>query len=149
MKGGAPTPIKVSEIFSGKKVALITIPGALTPTCQDNHVKDWVAAYGSLKAKGIDSIVCISVNDAFVMDVFEKKTEATGKIDFYADGGAGFVKAAGIDVDTGAFGGVRAVRGSYLVEDGEFTAVNTEDGTKYEGAAKPETILAQLDAIKA
>lgn len=145
LQDGKPTPIKAGTIFSGKKVALFTLPGALTPTCQDSHVVDWLAAVDDLKAKGVDTVACISVNDPFVMSVFEKKTEATGKIEFYADGAAEFTKKIGVDFDTGGFGGVRAVRASYLVDDGVFKEVNIEPGKgAYEGPAKPDTVLAQL-----
>lgn len=145
LDGGAPSPIKASEVFSGKKIALVTVPGALTPTCQNTHIPDWVAASEDIKAKGVDDVVCIAVNDPFVMKAFEKETNGTGKITFLADGGGEFAKKAGIDVDTGSFGGTRTVRGSYLVDDGKFVQVNIEDDkTGYEGPAKPETLLGQI-----
>lgn len=104
----------------------------------------WVKAVDDFKAKGCDDVVCLSVNDPFVVDVFEKAVDGTGKLTFVGDGGADLVKKIGIDIDTGGFGGVRAYRGSYLVEDGVFTQVNLEEGTSFEGPSKPETLLAQL-----
>lgn len=145
LEGGSPTPIKAGDVFNGKKVALVTVPGALTPTCQNSHVPDWVAAADDIKSKGVDEIVCISVNDPFVMSAFEKQVNGAGKITFLGDGGAEFATKTGIDIDTGSFGGVRTMRGSYLVEDGKFTQVNIEEGkTSYDGASKPETVLGQL-----
>lgn len=144
VKEGQSSTETLGSIFASKKVALTTVPGALTPTCQDSHIPAWVAVADEFKAKGADEVVCMSVNDPFVVTVFEKNTGGAGKVTFLADGNAAVTKALGIDVDTGGFGGVRAMRGSYLVEDGVFTEVNLENGTSYEGAAKPETVLAQM-----
>lgn len=144
LKDGAPTPVSTSDLFKSKKVAVVTIPGALTSTCQNGHIPLWVKASDELKSKGIDDVVCLAVNDPFVMDVFEKAVNGTGKVKFVADGGAQLVKTLGIDIDTGGFGGVRSYRGCYLVDDGVFTEVNLEDGTSFEGPSKPETLLAQL-----
>lgn len=144
MKDGAPSTISASDIFSGKKVAVFTVPGAMTGTCLNKHAKDWVSAASAVKAKGIDSIACIAVNDPFVMDVFKDAVDAGDQIKFLADGNATFTKAVGIDVDTGGFGGVRATRASFVVDDGVFTQVNMENGTSYEGPSKPETVIEQL-----
>lgn len=141
---GAPTPVTAASIFDKKKVALVTVPGAMTGTCVNAHIPAWVAAADAMRAKGVDEVVCIAVNDAFVMDVFDRAVESRGKVMFIADGGADFTKKIGIEVDTGAFGGLRAKRGSFVVEDGVFTQVNLEDGTSYDGPSKPETVLAQL-----
>lgn len=145
LKDGAPSPAKAPQFFTGRKVALITVPGALTSTCQNQHVAQWVKKADEIKSKGVDDIICLAVNDPFVMHAFEDAVNGTGKITFLADGGAQLTKAIGIDIDTGDFGGIRAKRGSYLVDDCTFTQVNMEaDGTSYEGPAKPETVLAQL-----
>lgn len=144
LKDGAPAPVKASDLFASKKVALVTVPGALTSTCQNAHIPQWVKAVDQLKAKGVDDVICMSVNDPFVMDVFEKAVQGTGKVRFVADGGAQLTKAIGIDIDTGNFGGTRSYRGCYLVEDGVFTQVNLEEGTSFEGPSKPDTLLAQL-----
>lgn len=145
LKDGSPTPIKSSKVFGNKRVAMFTLPGALTPTCQESHAPDWIAASDSLKAKGIDEIICLSVNDPFVMSAFEKAVNGAGKVRFIADGAAEFSKQAGIEFDTGAFGGVRAIRGSYVVENGVFAQVNLEEGKgSYDGPSKPETVLGQI-----
>lgn len=144
LSDGKPTAVKASSVFAGKKVALVTVPGALTPTCENTHIPEWLAASDDLKAKGVDDVVVLSVNDPFVMAAFEKATNGTGKAKFVADGAAEFAKTVGIDIDTGSFGGIRAYRGGYLVEDGVFTQVNMEAGTGYEGPAKPDTLLGQL-----
>ena len=144
LKDGSPSPVKTADLFASKKVALVTIPGALTSTCQHGHIPLWVRASDELKAKGADDVICLAVNDPFCMDVFEKAVNGTGKVRFVGDGGAELTKKLGIDIDTATFGGVRAYRGSYLVEDGVFTQVNLEEGTAFEGPSKPETVLAQM-----
>lgn len=144
LQDGKPTPVSTSDLFSSKKVALFTIPGAMTSTCQNSHVPNWIKAADDVKAKGVNDIICLSVNDPFVMDAFSKVFEGADKLKFIADGGATLIKKLGLDIDTGNFGGVRSYRGSYLVEDGVFTQVNLEDGLSYNGPAKPETLLAQL-----
>lgn len=144
LKDGNPSPAKAPDFFTGKKVALVSVPGALTSTCQNQHIAQWVKKADEVKSKGVDDIICIAVNDPFVMDAFEKVTNGTGKVTFVADGGAALTKALDIDIDTGDFGGIRAKRASFLVEDGVFTQVNMENGTSFEGPSKPETILSQL-----
>lgn len=145
LESGSPTPVKTSALFGSKKVALVTIPGALTSTCLKSHVPQWINASDGMKAKGVDEVICLAVNDPFVMDAFEKAVGGNGKVKFVADGGALLTKAIGIDIDTGGFGGVRAKRGGYLVDNGVFTQVNIEDdGTGYEGPSKPETLMGQL-----
>lgn len=115
---GKPTPLPLSDVFTGKKVVLFSLPGALTPTCTDSQGPEFVAAIEEFKAKGVDSIACLTVNDPFVGNVFEKKLNAVGKITFLCDGDAAVTKALGIDFDTAGFGGVRAKRGSFIVDDG-------------------------------
>lgn len=142
---GKPTPISLSDVFAGKKVVMITIPGALTPTCTDSHAPGFLEKLAELKEKGVDDVVCLSVNDPFVMDAYAKKMNAVEKMKFLGDGDASITKALGLEVDTGGFGGVRAKRGSYIVDDGVFTNVNVEpDGTGFAGPSKVETILSQL-----
>lgn len=144
LSGGAPTTVSTKDIFASKKVALVTVPGAMTGTCVKAHIPMWVAAADDMKSKGIDEVVCMAVNDPFVMDVFEKALDGTGKVRFVGDGDAGLTKKLGIDVDTGGFGGIRSMRGGYLVDDGVFVQVNLENGTSFEGPSKPETLLSQL-----
>lgn len=144
LKDGKPNPVSTSDLFSSKKVALVTIPGAMTSTCQNSHIPMWIKAADDVKSKGIDDVICMAVNDPFVMDAFEKLLNGTGKVKFVADGGADLTKKLGINIDTGNFGGVRAYRGCYLVDDGVFTQVNLEEGTSFDGPSKPETLISQL-----
>lgn len=144
LEGGNPMVVSSGSLFESKKVALVTIPGALTSTCQNGHIPLWIKASDELKSKGVDDVVCLAVNDPFVMDAFEKAVNGTGKVKFVGDGNATLVKQLGIDIDTGAFGGIRSFRGCYLVDDGVFTQVNLEEGTNFEGPSKPETLIAQL-----
>lgn len=144
LKNGKPTPVSLSSVFADKKVVMFTIPGALTPTCTDSHAPAYLDKIDELKAKGVDEIVCLSVNDPFVLDAYAKKLNAGDSITFLADGNAAIVKELGVDFDTGGFGGIRATRASYIVDDGVFTHVNMEEGGGYAGPSKVDTILAQL-----
>lgn len=144
-KDKAPTSVKSGEVFpANKKVALVTIPGALTSTCQNSHIPHWMRAADQLRAKGADKVVCVSVNDPFVMGVFERELGGEGGLEFVCDGGGKLAKALDLEFDTGAFGGVRMVRGGFLVADRVFEQVNLEEGGAYEGPAQPETLLAQM-----
>lgn len=142
---GKPVAASAADVFANKKVALVTIPGALTATCQNAHIPQWIAAAPALRAAGVDHVVCLAVNDPFVMSAFESALGANGELTFLADGAASLTKAIGIDIDTGHFGGVRAKRACFLVDDGVFVEVNIEpDGTGYSGPSKPQTLLDQL-----
>jgi glutaredoxin/glutathione-dependent peroxiredoxin len=141
---GKPTPLPLADVFSGKKVVLFSLPGALTPTCTDSQGPEFVEALAAFKAKGVDSVACLMVNDPFVGNVFEKKLNAVGKITFLCDGDAAVSKALGIDFDTGGFGGVRAKRGSFIVDNGVFTHVNLEEGGAFDGPGSAKTVLDQL-----
>ncbi|HIE72033.1 MAG TPA: peroxiredoxin [Planctomycetes bacterium] len=115
MTAEGPAAKTVADVFSGKKVALFAIPGAYTPTCQKQHVPGFVDRVDELKEKGIDTIACTAVNDAFVMAQFAKDTGADGKILMLADGNADFVKKIGLDFDGSGFGlGVRSKRYAML-----------------------------------
>lgn len=120
-----------NDLFSDKKVVLFAVPGAFTPTCSNSHLPGYVALADKLKAKGIDSIICLSVNDAFVMDAWGKTANAEELI-MLADGNGEFAKSIGMDMDTDNFGGVRSVRYSMLVDDGVVRAVNVEDPGRFE-----------------
>ena len=123
-----PSDITVSEVFSGKKVALFGVPGAYTPTCHGKHVPGFIVKYDSFRSNGVNEIVCVAVNDAFVLDQWAKDTGAVGKIMFLADGLAEFTKAIGLDFDASAAGlGVRSKRFAMIVEDGVVKTLNIED----------------------
>ena len=139
-----PNSFKVSDLVKGKKIAIFGLPGAYTPTCSAKHVPGYVAMYDQLKAKGVDEIWCMSVNDAFVMGAWGREQKATGKIRMLADGSAEFTKKLGLELDLTARGmGVRMNRISMLVDDGVVTQLNVEGPGKFE-VSDAETMLKQL-----
>lgn len=125
--------IDPAALFAGKKVVMFSLPGAYTPTCSQKHLPGYVAELDSLRAKGIDLVACLSVNDAFVMQAWGREHDALGKIVMLADGAATFAKALGIDVDLSVAGmGVRARRGLLLIDDGVVTSIELEAPGKFE-----------------
>ncbi|QTH62772.1 peroxiredoxin [Psychrosphaera ytuae] len=142
MENGEMKTTSTEELFAGKKVVMFAVPGAFTPTCSEAHLPGFVANADKIKAKGVDSIICVSVNDAFVMSAWGKSQNAEELI-MLADGGAEFHEAAGLSMDTGTFGGVRAVRYSMIVEDGVVTQLNVEAPKEFK-VSDAETVLAQL-----
>ena len=123
-----PKPLTTSEVFSGKKVALFAVPGAFTPTCHQKHLPSFLAHIDEFKKKGVDAIVCVAVNDPFVLGAWEDATGAKGKVLFLSDGNAEFTKKIGLDFDGSGFGlGTRSKRYSMLVENGVVKAMNVED----------------------
>lgn len=131
-----------SELFSGKKVVLFAVPGAFTPTCSAAHLPSFVVQFDALKAKGVDTVICTSVNDAFVMKAWGDSANAENLL-MLGDGDGSFAKAIGMAVDTASFGGVRSQRYSMIVDDGKVTAVNLDEPMQYE-VSGAETILEQL-----
>ena len=139
-----PNAFKVSELVKGKKIAIFGLPGAYTPTCSAKHVPSYLANYDKLRAKGVDEIWCISVNDAFVMGAWGRDQKATGKIRMMADGSAEFTKKLGLELDLTARGmGVRMNRISMLVDDGVVKQLNIEGPGKFE-VSDAETMLKQM-----
>ena len=138
-----PKDITTSDIFAGKKVVLFAVPGAFTPTCSAAHLPGYVANADKIKAKGVDAIVCVSVNDAFVMDAWGKGQNAD-EIMMVADGNGDFTRAMGVELDGSGFGlGTRSVRYSLVAEDGKVTALNLEQGGAFE-VSSAEAILEAL-----
>ncbi|MBK8770840.1 MAG: peroxiredoxin [Rhizobiales bacterium] len=136
--------LSTDVIFKGRKVVLFAVPGAFTPTCSMNHMPGFVAAADAIKAKGVDTIACTSVNDVHVMNAWAKASGADSKILMLADGNAAFAKAVGLDKDLAVAGmGVRSSRYSMIVDDGVVKTLNVEEksGVNVSGA---ETILEQL-----
>ena len=128
MKDGKPTPVSSDEIFGGKTVALFALPGAFTPTCSAKHVPGFVNNHDALKSKGVDSIACVSVNDAFVMGAWGKDQNAGGKVMMLADGNGEFTRAVGLEFDASKFGmGKRSQRYSMVVKNGVVKALNVEE----------------------
>lgn len=139
-----PNSFNVSDLVKGKKIVIFGLPGAYTPTCSAQHVPGYVAHAADIKAKGVDEIWCVAVNDAFVMGAWGRDQKASGIVRMMADGNAAFSKALGLDADFTKFGmGTRSQRYSMLVEDGVVKQLNVEDGSKFE-VSNAETMLAQL-----
>lgn len=132
----------VTELFANKKVVLFAVPGAFTPTCSEAHLPGYVVLADELKAKGVDVIACVSVNDAFVMQAWGEAQNAS-EILMLGDGDASFTKALGLEMDTGGFGGIRSQRYAMVIENGTVTKLNVEEPKEFE-ASKAETILAAL-----
>ena len=139
-----PNTFQVADLVKGKKIAIFAVPGAFTPTCSAKHLPGYIAHAADFKAKGVDEIWAISVNDAFVMGAWGRDQKATGIVRLLADGSANFTKAVGMDADFGVHGmGIRSKRYSMLVEDGVVTQLNIEAPGKFE-VSNAETLLAQL-----
>ncbi len=145
MGADGPSPVSSDELFSGKKVVLFGLPGAFTPTCSVNHLPSYVENAAALKAKGVDTIACMSVNDPFVMAAWGKHQNVGDEVMMLADGSAGYTKALGLDLDLTARGmGVRATRFSLLVDDGKVSAVNIEENPGVMEVSGADTVLTQL-----
>ncbi|HCN91503.1 MAG TPA: peroxiredoxin [Oxalobacteraceae bacterium] len=139
-----PNTFNVSDLTKGKKIAIFGLPGAYTPTCSAQHVPGYVKHAAELKAKGVDEIWCISVNDAFVMGAWGRDQKAVGTVRMMGDGNGDYSKALGLDADMSKFGmGTRSQRYSMLVDDGVVKQLNVEQGGKFE-VSNAETLLAQL-----
>jgi peroxiredoxin len=138
----APQPVKTSEALKGKRVVIFGLPGAYTPTCSSKHVPGYLTNLDKLKAKGIDEVWCVAVNDGFVMASWGKDQDAIGKIRFLGDGGAELTRKLGLEFDIPGMG-TRLKRCSLLVDDGVVKQVNVEAPGKFEVSAA-EHILTQL-----
>jgi len=139
-----PNAFPVADLVKGKKIVIFGLPGAFTPTCSAKHVPGYTANYDKLKAKKVDEIWCVSVNDAFVMGAWAKDQKSTGKVRMMADGSAMFTKALGLEFDLVARGmGVRSQRYSMIVDDGVVKALNVEAPGKFE-VSDAENLLKQL-----
>jgi peroxiredoxin len=139
-----PTPLSGEDVFKGKTVALFSLPGAFTPTCSARHLPGFKQHAQDLRNKGVDAIVCTSVNDVFVLHAWEKDQDTMGDIQMLADGNASFAKALGLDFDGSAFGmGTRGQRFSMLVKDGVATYINVEEPGEFR-VSSAEYLLEQL-----
>ena len=139
-----PNTFNVSDMVKGKKIAVFGLPGAFTPTCSAKHVPSYITNYDALKAKGVDEIWCVSVNDAFVMGAWAKDQHSEGKVRMLADGSAAWTKALGLEFDLTTKGmGVRMQRFSMLVVDGVVKTLNLEGPGKFE-VSNAETMLTQV-----
>jgi len=138
-----PESISTDELFNGKKVVVFGVPGAFTPTCSESHLPSFVVNYDKITAKGVDRIVCVSVNDPFVMGAWGKNQNAEHLL-MAADGSATWTKALGLELDLVERGlGIRSQRYSMIVDNGKISHLNVEEGPTYE-VSSAERILAQL-----
>jgi glutaredoxin/glutathione-dependent peroxiredoxin len=136
--------VTTDDFFRGKKVALFGVPGAYTRTCSERHLPGYVSHADELKAKGVDTIACIAVNDQFVMDAWGKERGAAGKVVMLGDGSGDFVRAIGLELDRIKEGmGVRTQRYSMLVDDGVVKALNVEQPGQFD-VSSAETMLKAL-----
>ncbi len=139
-----PQPVTTEELTKGKTVALFAVPGAFTPTCSAKHLPGFKAHAADLKAKGVDAIACVSVNDVFVMNAWGKDQGVGDDIVMLADGNGAFTKAVGLELDGSRFGmGPRSQRYSMVVKDGVVKELNVEEGPEFRVSAA-DYMLAQL-----
>jgi peroxiredoxin len=139
-----PKEITSDELFGGKKVAFFAVPGAFTPTCSQRHLPGYVDKAATLKAKGVDTIACVSVNDAFVMGAWGKDQQTEGKVMMLADGSGDFARAMDLELDATRAGlGKRSQRYSMLVDNGVIKAINVEAAGKFE-VSDADTMLKAL-----
>jgi peroxiredoxin len=129
MTDGGPAPITTREIFEGKTVVLFGVPGAFTPTCSRQHLPGYVQQYDAFRAKGVDTIACLAVNDVFVMDAWAKASGVGERLLMLADGNGTYTRALGLEFDLSGFGmGGRSKRFSMVVVDGVVKQLNVEGG---------------------
>jgi peroxiredoxin len=137
--------VTTDELFAGKTVALFAVPGAFTPTCSAKHLPSYIDNLDALKAKGVDTVACVAVNDAFVLSAWAKGQEADGKILMLADGLGTFTKALGLEFDgSGAGLGTRSKRYAMLVKDGVVKALNVEASPGVMEVSGADKLLAAL-----
>jgi glutaredoxin/glutathione-dependent peroxiredoxin len=144
MTADGPAARTTDDIFKGRKVVLVAVPGAFTPTCHRNHLPGYVQRGAEIRAKGVDAIAVTAVNDVFVMDAWAKASGGDD-IEFLADGNGDFAKAIGLTMDGSGFGlGTRSQRYSMVVDDGIVTAIHIEDGPGKADISGAENLLKSL-----
>lgn len=144
MGANGPEDVDTAAYFGGKKVVVFSVPGAFTPTCSAKHLPGFVQNADAIKAKGVDAIACMAVNDAFVMGAWGKDQNVGDKVDMLADGGGAFTKALGLELDLVAAGlGMRGKRFAMIVDDGTVTHLAVEEPGAFE-VSSAEAIMAKL-----
>ncbi len=139
-----PQPVSTDDYFGGRKIALFSVPGAFTPTCSARHLPGFVERADELRAKGVDEVACVSVNDAFVLQAWAAQSGAEGKITMLADGNGDFAEALGLSADFSKFGmGKRGQRWSAIVDDGVVKELNVEGPGAF-SVSSAEFLSAQL-----
>ena len=140
-----PTDVQAEDVFGQGTVVLVGVPGAFTPTCNDNHVPGYLENADAMKQRGVDAVYVLSANDHHVMRAWEKSLGSAGKVHMISDWDASYAKALGLDLDASAFGlGIRAKRFSILFKDGKVVAVNAEDNP---GQVSNTSAAAMIDAL--
>jgi len=144
MTNDGPQPRTTADVFGGKTIALFAVPGAYTPTCSARHLPGFIDKAGDMKSKGVDEIVCTSVNDVFVMSAWGKSAGAEQAVRMLADGNGAFASALGLEMDASGFGmGKRSQRYSMLVKDGVVAELNVEQGPEFK-VSSADYLLGQL-----
>jgi peroxiredoxin len=139
-----PKEVSTDDLFKGKKVVMFAVPGAFTPTCSVKHMPGFVQNADAIKAKGVDNVICVAVNDVFVMGAWAKEQGAADKVTMLADGSAALTKALGLELDLTARGlGVRSQRYALVADDGKVTHLAVEAPGGFE-VSKAEAILAAI-----
>ena len=144
MTKDGPADLTTEQLFKGKKVVLFSVPGAFTPTCDAKHLPGFVDKAGDFKAKGVDTVACMAVNDVFVMNAWGKHANVGDKITMLADGNGEYAKALGLEMDGRGFGmGMRGQRFAIVVKDGVATNVDIEAPKEFK-VSTAENVLSQL-----
>ena len=144
MTSDGPAAITTQELFDGKKVVLFAVPGAFTPTCSVKHLPGFKEQADAIRAKGVDTVGCLSVNDVFVMDAWGRDREVGESVMMLADGNGDYAKALGLELDASGFGmGMRCQRFAVIVDDGVVSSLHIEDPGQFT-VSSAEAILEQL-----
>ena len=144
MGENGPEPVASDDFFKGRRVAVFAVPGAFTPTCSAKHLPGFRDKAAELKAKGVDAVACVSVNDVFVMGAWGKDQGVAGKVAMLADGNGDFTRALGLEMDGSKFGmGLRSQRYSMIVDDGVVKSLNVEQPGQFE-VSSADYMLAEL-----
>lgn len=144
MKDGKPADLSVADLTAGKKVALFAVPGAFTPTCSARHLPGYKEKAAEFRAKGVDTVACVAVNDVFVMNAWGKDQQVGDDVVMLSDGNGAFAKAVGLEMDGSGFGmGSRSQRYSMIVENGVVKQLNVEAPGKFE-VSSADFMLGQL-----
>jgi peroxiredoxin len=144
MGANGPEPVSTDALFLGKKVVLFSVPGAFTPTCSAKHLPGFINNFDQLKAKGVDTIACMAVNDVFVMNAWGESSKAAGKVEMLADGNGECARALELELDASKFGmGTRSKRFSVVVDNGVVKTLNIEPPGEF-GVSSAEQALKQL-----
>ncbi len=144
MTSDGPASISTEELFGGKKVVLFAVPGAFTPTCSVKHLPGFKEQADAIRAKGVDTVACMSVNDVFVMDAWGRDRAVGDSVMMLADGNGDYAKALGLELDASGFGmGMRCQRFAIIVDDGVVSSLHVEDPGQF-AVSSAEAILEQL-----